>query len=268
MSNNVLRIIHYFGWRKLAIAVACAATVITLSGHARAATPAGCAALQAKYPDLKGKTLVNAINPHTPGYEALDPKDPEQVHRASTSIWASARRLPRLQADLQAGRLRRAADHAAERPGRHRHLRHLCDEGARQGRRFHHLFESVRRRSGRQGQSEAHHRHQHARCAAMPRRKTPASSKCRWSRTWPQPCKAAGQARADTAALRQQRRLHPGDPRRPRRHLCQRRQHRGPGGQGLSGQAGARRSRSRCPTRSASPFPRTSPPSATPSWPR
>ncbi len=78
MSNNVLRIIHYFGWRKLAIAVACAATVITLSGHARAATPAGCAALQAKYPDLKGKTLVNAINPHTPGYEALDPKDPSK----------------------------------------------------------------------------------------------------------------------------------------------------------------------------------------------
>ncbi len=45
---------------------------------ARAATPAGCAALQAKYPDLKGKTLVNAINPHTPGYEAIDPKDPSK----------------------------------------------------------------------------------------------------------------------------------------------------------------------------------------------
>ena len=26
----------------------------------------------------KGKTLVNAINPHTPGYEAIDPKDPDK----------------------------------------------------------------------------------------------------------------------------------------------------------------------------------------------
>src|SRR5260370_6359938 len=45
---------------------------------AKAAAPAGCAALQAKYPDLKGKQLVNAINPHTPGYEAIDPKDPNK----------------------------------------------------------------------------------------------------------------------------------------------------------------------------------------------
>lgn len=42
------------------------------------AAPAGCAALQAKYPDLKGKKLVNAINPHTPGYESIDPKDPSK----------------------------------------------------------------------------------------------------------------------------------------------------------------------------------------------
>jgi polar amino acid transport system substrate-binding protein len=46
-----------------------------ISAHA---VPAGCAALQAKYPDFKGKTLVNAINPHTPGYEAIDPKDPNK----------------------------------------------------------------------------------------------------------------------------------------------------------------------------------------------
>jgi polar amino acid transport system substrate-binding protein len=46
-----------------------------ISGHA---APAGCPALQAKYPDLKGKQLVNAINPHTPGYEAIDPKDPNK----------------------------------------------------------------------------------------------------------------------------------------------------------------------------------------------
>ena len=42
------------------------------------AAPAGCAALQAKYPQWKGKTLVNAVNPHTPGYEAIDPKDPSK----------------------------------------------------------------------------------------------------------------------------------------------------------------------------------------------
>jgi polar amino acid transport system substrate-binding protein len=40
------------------------------------AAPAACTALAEKYPDWKGKTLVNAINPHTPGYEAIDPKDP------------------------------------------------------------------------------------------------------------------------------------------------------------------------------------------------
>jgi polar amino acid transport system substrate-binding protein len=40
--------------------------------------PAACQALQAKYPQFKGKTLVNAINPHTPGYEALDPNDPNE----------------------------------------------------------------------------------------------------------------------------------------------------------------------------------------------
>ena len=40
--------------------------------------PAACKALQTKYPQFKGKTLVNAINPHTPGYEALDPNDPSK----------------------------------------------------------------------------------------------------------------------------------------------------------------------------------------------
>ena len=50
---------------------------LCISGQAQAA-PAGCQALQAKYPAWKGKTLVNAINPHTPGYEAIDPKDPNK----------------------------------------------------------------------------------------------------------------------------------------------------------------------------------------------
>jgi polar amino acid transport system substrate-binding protein len=45
--------------------------------HAEAVKPpADCVALQAKYPQFKGKTLVNAINPFTPGYETIDPKDP------------------------------------------------------------------------------------------------------------------------------------------------------------------------------------------------
>jgi polar amino acid transport system substrate-binding protein len=48
------------------------------SATAHAAAPAACAALQQKYPDWKGKTLVNAINPHTPGYEAIDPNDPDK----------------------------------------------------------------------------------------------------------------------------------------------------------------------------------------------
>lgn len=43
-----------------------------------AAAPAACQQLQAKYPKLKGATLVDALNPHTPGYEALDPKDPSK----------------------------------------------------------------------------------------------------------------------------------------------------------------------------------------------
>lgn len=49
------------------------------TAHAEAAKPpAECAALQAKYPQFKGKALVNAINPHTPGYETIDPKDPSK----------------------------------------------------------------------------------------------------------------------------------------------------------------------------------------------
>jgi len=49
------------------------------SAHAEAAkAPAECSALQAKYPQFKGKTLINAINPHTPGYETIDPNDPNK----------------------------------------------------------------------------------------------------------------------------------------------------------------------------------------------
>lgn len=60
-----------------ALAGACLAA-FSAAGPAQAAAPAACAALQAKYPQWKGKTLVNAINPHTPGYESIDPKDPSK----------------------------------------------------------------------------------------------------------------------------------------------------------------------------------------------
>ena len=60
-----------------ALAGACFAAICAAQ-PAQAAAPAACAALQTKYPQWKGKTLVNAINPHTPGYESLDPKDPSK----------------------------------------------------------------------------------------------------------------------------------------------------------------------------------------------
>lgn len=59
-------------------ALGLAVTAFALPGPAQAAVPEACAALQAKYPTLKGKTLVNAINPHTPGYETIDPTNPSQ----------------------------------------------------------------------------------------------------------------------------------------------------------------------------------------------
>jgi polar amino acid transport system substrate-binding protein len=64
------------GWRNAALGALIFAGVC--APISASAAPAGCAALQAKYGDLKGKTLVNAINPHTPGYEAIDPKDPSK----------------------------------------------------------------------------------------------------------------------------------------------------------------------------------------------
>jgi polar amino acid transport system substrate-binding protein len=65
-----------FRWRHAALGAILVAGLC--APIAADAAPAGCAALQTKYPDLKGKTLVNAINPHTPGYEAIDPKDPSK----------------------------------------------------------------------------------------------------------------------------------------------------------------------------------------------
>ena len=63
-----------------ALTLACVAGVACPRSAAAApmAAPAACQALQAKYPQFKGKTLVDAVNPHTPGYEALDPQDPSK----------------------------------------------------------------------------------------------------------------------------------------------------------------------------------------------
>src|SRR5947199_1206100 len=63
-------------WRRAVLGAMVAAGFLAPVGAK--GLPAGCAALAEKYPDWKGKTLVNAINPHTPGYEAIDPKDPSK----------------------------------------------------------------------------------------------------------------------------------------------------------------------------------------------
>ena len=68
--------------RSLAVAVGVMsfALSVTTPAQAEVFTPpaAECAKLQAKYPQFKGKALVNAINPHTPGYETIDPNDPDK----------------------------------------------------------------------------------------------------------------------------------------------------------------------------------------------
>ena len=63
-----------------ALSLACVAEVVSPRSATAApvAAPAACQSLQAKYPQFKGKALVDAVNPHTPGYEALDPQDPSK----------------------------------------------------------------------------------------------------------------------------------------------------------------------------------------------
>ncbi len=68
-----------FSWLSKTLLGVSFAIVIASPGYAATEAPAhakACLALQAKFPQFKGKTLVDAINPHTPGYESLDPKDP------------------------------------------------------------------------------------------------------------------------------------------------------------------------------------------------
>lgn len=42
------------------------------------ASSTACSELREQYPDLQGTTLTNAINPHTPGYETIDPDNPSR----------------------------------------------------------------------------------------------------------------------------------------------------------------------------------------------
>ena len=78
---NFRRPLLSLSWLSKALLSALFAVVIASPGYAANETPSpskACLALQAKFPQLKGKTLVDAINPHTPGYESLDPKDPSK----------------------------------------------------------------------------------------------------------------------------------------------------------------------------------------------
>lgn len=64
--------------RVLAGVLLCLAVVAPKLAQADVTTPKSCQTLRAKYSKWDGKTLVDAITPHTPGYEALDPKDPSK----------------------------------------------------------------------------------------------------------------------------------------------------------------------------------------------
>jgi polar amino acid transport system substrate-binding protein len=80
-TSRALRKSLFDGRIRAVLASAACTLAFLASTHAEAAAPtapAECKALQAKYPQFKGQTLVNAINPHTPGYEALDPNDPSK----------------------------------------------------------------------------------------------------------------------------------------------------------------------------------------------
>jgi polar amino acid transport system substrate-binding protein len=65
-------------WLPVVLGLLGAAAVAAPQAAQAADMPAACSQLQAKYAKLKGATLVDAVNPHTPGYEALDPKDPSK----------------------------------------------------------------------------------------------------------------------------------------------------------------------------------------------
>jgi polar amino acid transport system substrate-binding protein len=51
-------------------------TTPTASPYAALTSSPACTQLRAQHPDLAGKKLTNAINPHTPGYESISVADP------------------------------------------------------------------------------------------------------------------------------------------------------------------------------------------------
>src|SRR3979411_2348570 len=201
------------------------------------AAPAGCAALQAKYPDLKGKKLVNAINPHTPGYEAIDPKDPskyvgfdidlgEQIGEClgftltykAVTFAALLTTLASGQADIVISDIYATEERAK----------------AADFIPYSKVFDGV---LVAKGNPKGINGINMSMCGAAAAENTGYVEVPLIQALMPE-CKKAGKPAADRPALRQQRQLHPGNPRRPRRHLCQRRQHRRQRGEGLSGQAG------------------------------
>ncbi|MEU0969540.1 ABC transporter substrate-binding protein [Streptomyces sp. NPDC005917] len=62
----------------VALLTACGAGSTSNAAASTTTVSPACKQLQSAHPDLTGKTFTNAINPHTPGYEALDPNDPSR----------------------------------------------------------------------------------------------------------------------------------------------------------------------------------------------
>src|SRR3954465_9545406 len=82
-------------WRKAAVGAAVTFGALAAAPlSAQAAARAAWGALQDKYPDWKGKPLVNAINPHPPGYETFDPKDPSKYIGFDIDLGAAIAQRP------------------------------------------------------------------------------------------------------------------------------------------------------------------------------
>ena len=117
---------------------------------------------KAKYPQLKGKTLVQPRS--IPTHPATKPLTLAIRANTSVSTSISARRSRDASAfNLTYKPVTFAALLTTLSSGqaRYRHLRHLRHAGARQGSRLHHVFQGVRWRAGGQEQPEEDHRHQY-----------------------------------------------------------------------------------------------------------
>ena len=187
--------------------------------------------------DLKGKTLVNAINPHTPGYEAIDPKDPskyvgfdidlgEQIGEClgfkltykAVTFAALLTTLSSGQADIVISDIYATEERAK----------------AADFITYSKVFDGVLVAKGNPKKITGINI---SMCGAAAAENT-GFVEVPLVQALDTAMQGGWQARADDPALRQQCQLHSGHPRRPRRHLCQRRQHRRPGGEGQSRQAG------------------------------